>query len=167
LREDRFTNEGKVNTVGTYLYKLTLILAAGASIAWGQAPAHDPPQKATPNVQAQNPSASPEQSTIPQAQQSPSAMPEQSQAGQTAKLPQSDAAPSTDLQSGIQAALQQEPSLKDASISVRQNDGAIELSGTALKREQKKTAERIAKANAAGKPVKNRIKVTGPPHDKK
>ena len=151
----------------TYLYKLTLILAAATSIAWGQAPAQDPPRKATPNVQAQNPLASPEQSTIPQAQQSPSAMPEQSQAGQTAKLPQSDAAPNTDLQSSIQAALQQEPSLKDSSISVRQNDGAIELSGTAPNREEKKTAEHIAKANAGGKPVKNHIKVTGALHDKK
>jgi osmotically-inducible protein OsmY len=145
-----------------YLYKLTLILAAAASLAWGQAPAQDAPQKATPNVQAQNPSARADQSTIPMNEQHPSATPKQTQSTPAAKLPQSDAAPSTDLQGSIQAALQQEPSLKDSSISVQQNDNGIELSGTTPNREEKKTAERIAKANAAGRPVKNHIKVTGP-----
>ena len=149
-----------------HLYKLTFVLALGASLAWGQAADQSAPQtKATPNVQAQNPSASPEQSTIPQAQQqSPSAMPNQTQSTQTGKLPQSDAAPSADPQSSIQAALQQEPSLKDSSISVRQNDSGIELTGTAPTREEKKMAERIAKANARGRSVENHIKVTGPLH---
>ena len=151
-----------------HLYKITFLLALGASLAWGQAADQSAPQtKATPNVQAQNPSASPEQSTIPQAQQSPSATPNQTQSTQAATLPQSDAAPSTDLQGSIQAALQQEPSLKDSSISVRQNDSGIELSGTAPSREEKKTADRIAKANAAGKSVKNHIRVTGAPHNSK
>jgi osmotically-inducible protein OsmY len=148
-----------------YLYKLTLILAAAASIAWGQAPAQDAPQKAKPNVQAQNPSVGADQSTIPMNEQPPSTAPNQTQSAQAAKLPQSDAAPSTDLQGSIQAALQQEPSLKDSSISVRQNDSGIELSGTAPSRQEKKTAERIANANAGGRPVKNHIKVTGPSHN--
>jgi osmotically-inducible protein OsmY len=148
-----------------YLYKLTLVLAAAASIAWGQAPAQDAPQKATPNVQTQNPPAGADQSTIPMNEQPPSAAPNQTQSTQSAKLPQSDAAPSTDLQGSIQAALQQEPSLKDSSISVRQNDSGIELSGTAPSRQEKKTAERIANANAGGRSVKNHIKVTGPSHN--
>ena len=149
-----------------YLYKLTLILAAAASIAWGQTSAQAAPQKATPNVQAQNPSAGADQSTIPMNEQHPSTDPNQTQSTQAAKLPQSDAAPSTDLQGSIQAALQQEPSLKDSSISVRQNASGIELSGTAPNREEKKTAERIAKSSAGGRPVKNHIKVTGPLHNK-
>ena len=151
-----------------YLYKLTLILAAAASIAWGQAPAQSPTQpKATPNVQAQNPSPGADQSTIPMNEQPPSTAPNQTQSTQAAKLPQSDAAPSTDLQGSIQAALQQEPSLKDSSISVQKNDSGIELTGTAPSREEKKIAERIAKANAGGRPVKNHIKVTGPSHSNK
>lgn len=150
-----------------YLYKLTLILAAAASIAWAQAPAQDTPQKAKPNVQAQNPSVGADQSTIPMNEQPPSTAPNQTQSTQAAKLPQSDAAPSTDLQGSIQAALQQEPSLKDSSISVQKNDSGIELTGTAPSREEKKIAERIAKANAGGRPVKNHIKVTGPSHSNK
>ena len=150
-----------------YLYKLTLILAAAASIAWAQAPPQDTPQKAKPNVQAQNPSAGADQSTIPMNEQPPSTAPNQTQSTQAAKLPQSDAAPSTDLQGSIQAALQQEPSLKDSSISVQKNDSGIELTGTAPSREEKKIAERIAKANAGGRPVKNHIKVTGPSHSNK
>ena len=150
-----------------YLYKLTLILAAAASIAWAQAPAQDTPQKAKPNVQAQNPSAGADQSTIPMNEQPPSTAPNQTQSTQAAKLPQSDAAPSTDLQGSIQTALQQEPSLKDSSISVQKNDSGIELTGTVPSREEKKIAERIAKANAAGRPVKNHIKVTGPSHSNK
>lgn len=150
-----------------YLYKLTLILAAAASIAWAQAPAQDTPQKPKPNVQAQNPSAGADQSTIPMNEQPPSTAPNQTQSTQAAKLPQSDAAPSTDLQGSIQAALQQEPSLKDSSISVQKNDSGIELTGTAPSREEKKIAERIAKANAGGRPVKNHIKVTGPSHSNK
>lgn len=150
-----------------YLYKLTLILAAAASIAWAQAPAQDTPQKAKPNVQAQNPSVGADQSTIPMNEQPPSTAPNQTQSTQAAKLPQSDATPSTDLQGSIQAALQQEPSLKDSSISVQKNDSGIELTGTAPSREEKKIAERIAKANAGGRPVKNHIKVTGPSHSNK
>ena len=150
-----------------YLYKLTLILAAAASIAWAQAPAQDTPQKAKPNVQAQNPSVGADQSTIPMNEQPPSTAPNQTQSTQAAKLPQSDAAPSTDLQGSIQAALQQEPSLKDSSISVQKNDSGIELTGPAPSREEKKIAERIAKANAGGRPVKNHIKVTGPSHSNK
>lgn len=142
----------------------TLILAAAASFAWGQAPAQDAPRKARPNVQAENPSVGVDQSTIPMNEQPPYTAPNRTQATQGAKLPESDAAPGTDLPGSIQAALQQEPSLKDSSISVRQNDGGIELSGTAPSREQKKTAERIANANAGGRPVKNHIKVTGPLH---
>lgn len=150
-----------------YLYKLTLILAAAASIAWAQAPAQDTPQKAKPNVQAQNPSVGADQSTIPMNEQPPSTAPNQTQSTQAAKLPQSDAAPSADLQGSVQAALQQEPSLKDSSISVQKNDSGIELTGTAPSREEKKIAERIAKANAGGRPVKNHIKVTGPSHSNK
>jgi osmotically-inducible protein OsmY len=153
-----------------YLYKLTLILAAAASIAWGQVPAHDgtqqdAAQKATRNVQVQNPPATPNQSTIPMDEQHPSTTSNQTQSEPTAKLPQSGAVPNSDLEGSIQAALQQEPSLKDSSISVRQDESGIELSGTARNREGKKTAERIAIANAGGKSVKNHIKVTGPLHN--
>lgn len=145
------------------LYKLTLILAA-ASTAWGQAPAQDAPQKARPNVQARNPSAGVDQSAIPMNEQPPSTAPNRTRSIQGAKLPESDVAPGTDLPGSIQAALLHEPSLKDSSISVRQNDSGIELSGTAPSGEEKKLAERIAKANAGGRPVKNQIKVTGPLH---
>ena len=141
----------------------TLILAA-ASIAWGQAPAQDAPRNPRPNVQAQNPSVGADQSTIPMNEQPPSTAPNQTQSTQAAKLPESDAAPGTDLPGSIQAALQQEPSLKDSSISVRQDDSGIELTGTVPSRQEKKLADRIARARAGGRSVKNHIKVTGPLH---
>jgi osmotically-inducible protein OsmY len=153
----------------THLYKLTFILALGTGLALAQTEAPNTSQTpaAAPHVQTQNPPATADQSTIPQKQQNSSATPDQAQPAQNPKLPQSDAAPTTDLGGSVQSALQQEPTLKDSSISVNLKNGGIELSGTAPSGKEKKTAERIAKANANGKPVINHIKVTGPSHNSK
>ncbi len=147
-----------------HFYIVTSILALGASLAWGQTATQVPSQTAaTPNAQnptgnmqpssvpmnQQNPSAAPQvptqnppaaadQSTIQPIQQNTSAAPVQTQSVQSSKIEQINAASSADLQSSIQAAWQQEPSLKDSSISVSQKDSGIELSGTALPARRKR-----------------------------
>jgi len=152
-----------------HLNKLTFVLALGASLALAQTQAQNSSQTpaATPHVQAQNAPVTADQSTISQKQQNSSATPDQAQPAQSPKLPQSDAAPTNDLEGSIQSALQQDPTLKDSSITVSLKNGGIELSGTTPSGKEKKTAERIAKANANGKPVTNHIKVTGSSHNSK
>jgi osmotically-inducible protein OsmY len=56
--------------------------------------------------------------------------------------------------------LQQDPSLSGAKISVGVTSDRIELAGTAPSSQAKKTAEDIAKTNAAGRRVINNIKLS-------
>ena len=130
-----------------YLTKLALLVALGAGVALAQA---------YPQQQEQKPS----EPTAPQTQQQPA--PEQTQPQeQKEQMPQAETAPSTtDVQSNIQAALQKEPTLASANIQVNVTNKAVELSGTVTSSEEKKTAEQIAKSNAAGRKVKNHIKVS-------
>ena len=78
-------------------------------------------------------------------------------------MPQSDAAPaaaSGDVQGTIQSAIQKDPSLANANVTVDVKNGkAIELSGTVPSKDAKDAAERIAKENAGGLKVKNHLKV--------
>jgi osmotically-inducible protein OsmY len=89
-------------------------------------------------------------------QRDPSAMP------QTQQQPTSEQGkPSTDVQNEIQAALQKEPSLANASITVQVTAQSVDLSGTVPTKDAKDTAEQIAKAHSGGLEVKNRLKVGG------
>jgi len=66
-----------------------------------------------------------------------------------------------DVQGDIQSALQKEPSLAGASITVQVVGKNIELSGTVPSKDAKETAERIAKDHSGGMDVKSRLKVSG------
>lgn len=64
-----------------------------------------------------------------------------------------------DAVSKIQSALQQNSSLSSVTVST-DDKGNIELSGTANSSADRKEAVRIAKENANGKKVKDKIKVS-------
>ena len=78
------------------------------------------------------------------------------------KLPQSDAAPAAtgDVQNTIQSAIQKDPTLASANITVEVKNGKqVELTGTVPNKDAKESAERIAKENSGGLKVKNHLKV--------
>jgi len=78
------------------------------------------------------------------------------------KMPQSDAAPAAtgDVQNTIQSAIQKDPSLASANVTVEVKNGkSVNLTGTVPSKEAKDSAERIAKENAGGLKVKNHLKV--------
>src|SRR5262245_49614727 len=85
------------------------------------------------------------------AQQNPSG---QQPTSQQAKSP-------ADVQNEIQSALQKDPNLANASITVQVTDQAVELSGTVPSKDAKDAAEQIAQAHSGGLQVKNRLKVGG------
>jgi len=65
-----------------------------------------------------------------------------------------------DIQDTIQSAIQKDPTLSTANITVdMKNDKQVELSGTVPNKDAKDTAERIAKENSGGIKVKNHLKV--------
>jgi osmotically-inducible protein OsmY len=90
--------------------------------------------------------AQPNASGVPQSQQQVSS--------QQAKAP-------ADVQNEIQSALQKDPTLANASITVQVTEQSVELSGTVPTKAAKDTAEQIAQAHAGGLEVKNRLKVAG------
>lgn len=65
------------------------------------------------------------------------------------------------LQSQIQNALQNEPTLRNNSLSVNVTDNTIELGGAVQNGKEKQTAHRIASSFAGNRRVKDRITVTG------
>jgi len=65
------------------------------------------------------------------------------------------------VQNDIQSALQKEPTLATANISVQVTGKNVELSGTVPSKDAKDKAEQIAKAHAGGLGVKNHLKVGG------
>jgi osmotically-inducible protein OsmY len=79
------------------------------------------------------------------------------------KMPQSDAAPAAatgDVQSTIQSAIQKDPSLASANVTVDVKNGkSVDLTGTVPSKDAKDAAERIAKENSGGLKVKNHLKV--------
>lgn len=100
-----------------------------------------------------------QQSTAPQY---PSSSPNGAgMSGQASQNNTATAANSTDAQSNIQKALQQDQSLATANINVTVNDNKVELTGTVTGKEQKKTAKKIAESNAGGMKVVDRLKVEG------
>ena len=115
-----------------------------------QKPAND-----SGKIQDQTPStAAPSQSTADPGQKS-------AEPSQKSNLPQSDVnATTSELQSKIQTAIQQDPSLSSSNINVNVTDSAVELRGTVASNAAKQSAEQIAKANAGDRKVKSHLKVS-------
>lgn len=158
-----------------HLNKLALIVVLGSGFAVAQSmPQQQPPSPSTAPSSTQSQPASPDQqqpsTTAPDQSKSPEQLPNTDQKKPDAqtpdqnKLPQSDAAPAAaatgDVQSTIQAAIQKDPSLASANVTVDVKNGkSVELSGTVPSKDAKEAAERIAKENSGGLKVKNHLKV--------
>ena len=160
-----------------HLLKLAMIVVLGSGFALAQSM---PQSQTSPST---SPSTAPQtqQPSTPSTDQQPSTAPapDQGKAPDTLpntdqkkddqgvkkdeqKLPQSDAAPAAtgDVQNTIQTAIQKDPTLASASITVDVKNGkSVELSGTVPNKDAKDAAERIAKENAGGLKVKNHLKV--------
>jgi hypothetical protein len=65
------------------------------------------------------------------------------------------------LQSQIQGAIQNEPTLSGSNVNVNVTDTNIELSGTVPTGKEKQTAKRIAQSYAGNRKVVDRLTVTG------
>ncbi len=65
------------------------------------------------------------------------------------------------LQSQIQGAIQNEPTLSGSNVNVNVTETAIELSGTVPTGKEKQTAKRIAQSYAGNRKVVDRLTVTG------
>jgi cytoskeletal protein RodZ len=157
------------------LNKLALIVVLGSGFAVAQSmPQQQPPSPSTAPSSTQSQPASPDQqqpsTTAPDQSKNPEQLPNTDQKKPDAqtpdqnKLPQSDAAPAAaatgDVQSTIQAAIQKDPSLASANVTVDVKNGkSVELSGTVPSKDAKEAAERIAKENSGGLKVKNHLKV--------
>jgi cytoskeletal protein RodZ len=154
------------------LNKLALIVVLGSGFAVAQSMPQQQPSTAPSSTQSQP--ASPDQqqpsTTAPDQGKNPEQLPNTDQKKPDAqtpdqnKLPQSDAAPAAaatgDVQSTIQAAIQKDPSLASANVTVDVKNGkSVELSGTVPSKDAKEAAERIAKENSGGLKVKNHLKV--------
>jgi hypothetical protein len=157
--------------------KLALIVALGSGFAIAQStPASPSTAPSTAPSSTSQPSSMPDQqpsSTAPQST-SPATAPDQlpntdqkkpdTQTPDQNKMPQSDAAPAAaatgDVQSTIQSAIQKDPSLASANVTVDVKNGkSVDLTGTVPSKDAKDAAERIAKENSGGLKVKNHLKV--------
>jgi osmotically-inducible protein OsmY len=150
---------------------LIVVLGSGFAIAQSM-PQQQPSGSSSPSTQQPSSTDQQPSTTAPDQGQKPANAPEtlpntdqnkSDKAGQSdQKLPQSDAAPSAtgDVQSTIQNALQKDPALSSANITVDVKNGkAVELNGTVPSKDAKEAAERIAKENAGGLKVKSHLKV--------
>jgi cytoskeletal protein RodZ len=145
--------------VRQHLYKFALIVVLGCGFAFAQTSPQQPatPPSSSPQTDQQQPSTAPDQSkpeTLPST--------DQKKPDDTSKMPQSDAAPTAstgDVQSNIQSAIQKDPTLSTANVTVNVTGKTVELSGTVPNKDAKDTAERLAKDNANGMKVKNHLKV--------
>lgn len=157
--------------------KLALIVALGSGFAIAQStPASPSTAPSTAPSSTSQPSSMPDQqpsSTAPD-QSKPANAPDQlpntdqkkpdTQTPDQNKMPQSDAAPAAaatgDVQSTIQSAIQKDPSLASANVTVDVKNGkSVELTGTVPSKDAKDAAERIAKENSGGLKVKNHLKI--------
>jgi hypothetical protein len=154
--------------------KLALIVVLGSGFAIAQstpaspstAPSTAPSSTSQPSTPDQQPSTAPDQGKPANA---PEQLPNTDQKKPDAqtpdqnKMPQSDAAPAAatgDVQSTIQSAIQKDPSLASANVTVDVKAGkSVDLSGTVPSKDAKDAAERIAKENSGGLKVKNHLKV--------
>jgi BON domain-containing protein len=155
--------------------KLALIVVLGSGFAVAQSMPQQQSSPSTAPSSTSQPSSMPDQqpsTTAPDQGKNPANAPEQmpstdqkktdQQTPDQNKLPQSDAAPAAtgDVQSTIQSAIQKDPSLASANVTVDVKNGkSVELSGTVPSKDAKEAAERIAKENSGGLKVKNHLKV--------
>ncbi|HET9838805.1 MAG TPA: BON domain-containing protein [Candidatus Angelobacter sp.] len=140
--------------------------APGSAPSTQQPSSTDQQQPSTAPDQSQKPANAPE--TLPNTDQKKSDD-QGVKKDQDQKLPQSDAAPAAtgDVQSTIQSAIQKDPTLASANITVDVKNGKeVDLKGTVASKDAKEAAERIAKENAGGLKVKNHLKVASNDHDK-
>ena len=163
-----------------HFHKLALIVVLGSGFAIAQSMPQQQPSSGSSSPSTQSPSSTDQQqpsTTAPDQSQKPANAPEtlpntdQNKSDKTGqsdqkdqKLPQSDAAPSAagnaDVQNTIQSAIQKDPTLSSANITVDVKNGKqVELNGTVPNKDAKDAAERIAKENAGGLKVKNHLKV--------
>jgi BON domain len=161
--------------VRQHLHKLALIVVLGSGFALAQSSPQQPatPQGSSPSTPQTQPSdqqqpSQQQPSTAPDQGKNPANTPEtlpntdQKKPDDTQKMPQSDAAPAAtgDVQSNIQSAIQKDPTLATANVTVDVKNGkSVELTGTVPNKDAKDTAERIAKENSGGLKVKNHLKV--------
>lgn len=107
---------------------------------------------------AQQPSQAPsDQSQQPASGQS---LPSQSSSSQSSSPTSAGMSGSSDVQSKIQSALQQDSTLASSGITVNVTDDKIQLSGTTASSADKDKAHGIAEANAGGRKVEDKIKVS-------
>jgi len=165
--------------VRQHFYKLAMIVVLGSGFAIAQSMPQQPSAPGSSSApQTQQPSSTDQQqpSTAPDQGKNPANAPEtlpntdqkkddqgvkkDDQGAQ--KLPQSDAAPAAtgDVQSTIQSAIQKDPTLASANVTVDVKNGKqVVLTGTVPNKDAKDAAERIAKENSGGLKVKNHLKV--------
>ena len=156
-------------------FALFVALSCGFALAQSMPPQQgQQPSSTTPSASQQTPdqtqpSAQPDQSTMPKTDQDQSApKADKDHDKDQSKMPQSDTAASagSDVQSQVQTALQQDPKLANANINVTVNGKDLELTGTVPSGKEKKEAAKIAKTNAGNLKVKNHIKVASDKSDK-
>jgi BON domain len=156
-----------------------MIVVLGSGFALAQSMPQQPSSSQSPtspnSPSSQAPSTDQQPSSTTPDQGGSKTLPNTDQQGQTGqtdqksdqKLPQSDASPSAtganangDVQSNIQSAIQKDPTLSTAQVTVDVKNGkTVELTGTVPSKDAKDAAERIAKENANGMKVKNHLKV--------
>lgn len=153
---------------------MIVVLGSGFAIAQSSMPQSSTPQSTSPSATAPSatqstPATTDQQpsSTLPNTDQKPTTD-DTAKPADSSKLPQSDAAPaaapaaSGDVQGNIQSAIQKDPSLANANVTVNVNAGkSVDLTGTVPTKDAKDAAERIAKENAGSLKVKNHLKVSG------
>lgn len=151
-------------------HKLAMIVVLGSGFALAQSMPQQPGSSQAP-TSSQSPSTTTDQSKpLPNTDQNPTtgSQPSTDQKDQTGKsgqsMPQSDASPNAnangDVQNTIQSAIQKDPTLSTANITVDVKNGKmVTLTGTVPSKDAKDAAERIAKENAGGMKVKNHLKV--------
>jgi len=71
----------------------------------------------------------------------------------------------SDLQTQIQSALKNEPTLSNDTINVAVTDTEIDLSGTVASGKEKQTAKRIAQSYAGNRKLKDHLTVSGKGQD--
>lgn len=150
-------------------FALFVALSCGFALAQSMPPQSQQPSSSTPSASQQTPdqtqpSAQPDQSTMPKTDQDqtvPKTDKDHDRDDQKSKMPQSDTAATagSDVQSQVQTALQQDPKLANANINVTVKGKDLELTGTVPSGKEKKEAAKIAKTNAGNLKVKNHIKV--------
>jgi osmotically-inducible protein OsmY len=125
---------------------LALILAFAPAVAMAQTPSGSP---AGQSATAPDPQAVPDNSA---------------NAGNSSANPMATPRNNAELQSRIEDAIRNEPTLGNSHVSVNVDDDAIDLSGTVGSTKDKQTAERIAESFDGNRKLNDKLVVTGHGH---